>query len=92
MRISWFMSLKTVRLDADAERDLAAIQRATGCSASAALKAGLARVRSELDRSSSARPFEIYQQIELGPGGYARAPARRAKQAIRAVLKAKRAP
>ena len=32
-------------------------------------------------------PWEVYRSLELGPGGHARAPARRAKQAVREVIR-----
>ena len=36
-----------------------------------------------------AAPYEIYRTIDLGPGGRARVPARRAKQGLRAILRYK---
>jgi hypothetical protein len=63
------------------------IQRQTGLSVSGVLKTGLLAARNELRRAASAAPYEIYERIDLGPGGTSRAPARRAKQAIRAVLR-----
>ena len=83
------MAIRTVRLDPESERALAEIRRATGMSVSGALKRGLVAARDAL-RAATALPFEVYRKIELGPGGYARAPARRAKQALRALLRGKR--
>ena len=83
------MAIRTVRLDPESERALAEIRRATGMSISGALKRSLAVARDAL-RGTTARPFEVYRTIDLGPGGYARAPARRAKRALRALLRGKR--
>ncbi len=83
------MAIRTVRLDPESERALAEIRRATGISVSGALKRGLVVAREAL-RGATAQPFEVYRKIDLGPGGYARAPARRAKQALRALLRGKR--
>ncbi len=69
---------------------LADVQRATGTSVSGALKRGLVAARDALRRESSVTPFDVYRAIDLGPGGYARAPARQAKRAVRALLRRKR--
>jgi hypothetical protein len=84
------MSVRTVRLDAESERVLAEIQRRTGLSVSGALKRGLIAARGAQRGERAAAPFEIYRGIDLGPGGYAVAPARRAKQAMRRTLKHRR--
>jgi hypothetical protein len=84
------MATRTVRLDAETERVLAEVQRRTGLSASGALKRGLVAARAALRHQAGLTPFEIYRRINLGPGGYARVPARRAKPGVRALLRAKR--
>jgi len=76
------MATRTVRLDEQSEQALAEICRRSGLSVSAALKRGLMTVRGELRAKTEAVPFDIYQSLDLGPGGYARAPARSAKRAI----------
>ena len=78
-----YMATRTVRLDDEGERALAEVQRATGLSVSAALKRGLLLAREAERARLATRPADVYRTIDLGPGGYARAPARRAKQAIR---------
>lgn len=83
------MSVRTVRLDAESERRLSQIRRATGLSVSGALKHGIAAMHQKLHARTKV-PFEIYQQIDLGPGGYARVPARRAKTGIRTTLSARK--
>jgi hypothetical protein len=80
------LTLRTVRLEPETERALAEIQRETGLSASAAIRRGVVALRERLRERGSASPWEIYAKLELGPGGHARAPARKAKQALRATL------
>jgi len=89
--IHWYyMATRTVRLDEASERALADVRRATGTSVSGALKRGLVAARDALRGESSVTPFDVYRAIDLGPGGYARAPARQAKRAVRALLRRKR--
>jgi hypothetical protein len=84
------MATRTVRLDAESERLLDDLQRATGESVSSLLKRGLVAL-SDATRDQAARsPFSVYAELELGPGGYARAPSRLSKQSIRGVLQARR--
>jgi hypothetical protein len=83
------MGVRTVRLDAESERALLEIQQRAGLSVSGALKRGLVTVREALRSEAAASPYEIYRTIDLGPGGYTRAPARRAKAGVREVLRAR---
>ena len=83
------MSLRSVRLEPETEVALEEIQRATGLSASAAIRRGVTALREQLREAGSASPFELYRTLELGEGGYARAPARKAKKSIQAVLRRK---
>ena len=84
------MATRTVRLDDESERALTEIRRATGLSVSAVLKHGVVAAREALRSQPAVNPFEVYRSIDLGPGGYARAPARRAKTAVREILRRKR--
>ena len=81
------MAVKTVRLDPRSEALLADLLRRTGMNASEALKAGLLALHERL--TARADPYALYSTLDLGPGGYARAPARRAKPAVREVIRAK---
>jgi hypothetical protein len=82
------MATRTVRLDEESERALAEIRRRTGMQVSTALKRGLLAVRETIRAAHTANPYEIYCRIDLGPGGYARAPARQAKRQIKTLLEA----
>jgi hypothetical protein len=80
------MATRTVRLDEESESLLKELQRDTGQSVSAVLKRGLVSLREALRDQGAREPYRIYEELDLGPGGYAFAPARSAKQAIRRVL------
>jgi hypothetical protein len=84
------MGTRTVRLDNEAEQLLREIRRQTGTTVSGALKRGLEVAARELRERATARPYDIYRRIDLGEGGYARAPARTAKKLIASALREKR--
>jgi len=88
---AYYMTVRTVRLDDGSERALREVQRATGLSVSAVLKQGIAAVHQAVLAEEARDPWSIYAELDLGPGGTARAPARRAKQAIAGVLRARHA-
>jgi hypothetical protein len=84
------MSARTVRLDEQSERILEEVRRARGLSVSAAFKQGLVALRDAIHQEGPSRePYEIYAAIDLGPGGYLRAGARRAKAEISRSLRDK---
>ena len=83
------MATRTVRLDEEAERALKEIQEATGLPISEALKRGLRSLQEQVRHQAGRRPYDVYKEIDLGPGGYAIAPSGDAKRAVRAVLKKK---
>jgi len=84
------MATHTVRLEPVAERALREIQESAGMTVSTALKQGLLVLRDQLRNQASGSPYHVYQTLDLGLGGYARFPARRAKQGIREILRRKR--
>ena len=83
------MSVRTVRLDDDAEATLAALRKQTGLSISDVLKRGLESYAEAVRDESANTPFDIFSRIDLGPGGYALAPAREAKTAVVETLREK---
>jgi hypothetical protein len=81
------MATRTVRLDAEAERTLASLTRMTGLSISEVLKRGLMSYKQQAMNGPVARtPYELLCRLDLGPGGYARAPAKDAKSAVKAAI------
>ena len=82
------MAIRTIRLGPRSERQLAEVVRRTGMNASEALKAGLSVLHDRLRARDD--PYAVYAALTLGPGGYARAPAREAKRAVRVAVRRKR--
>ena len=78
--------MRGIRLDPHSEAMLADIVRRTGLKRLDALRAGLVALHGRLRAADY--PWEVYRSLDLGPGGPARAPARRAKQAVAAVIRA----
>jgi hypothetical protein len=86
------MATRTVRLDEEAEQVLDEVRAATGLPISEALKAGLRSLRHQLKNSEPPRsPYDIYRELNLGPGGYAIGPSTGTRAALRNLLKKKRA-
>ena len=76
------MSVRTVRLDDEAERTLAAVRQRTGLTISEVLRRGLDAYAAASIDDAAARPYEVYRRLDLGPGGHAIVAAREAKAAI----------
>lgn len=83
------MGSRSVRLDDETEITLAKLTRVTGLSISEVLQRGVLAYKDQALEEDARKPFEIYRQLELGAGGYSRAPARNAKTAIADVVKKK---
>lgn len=83
------MGIRTVRLDDDTERLLSRIMQTTGISISTAFKKGLRALQSELGKEKSRRPYAIYKELDLGPGGYAIASSSDTKKAVKDAIKRK---
>jgi hypothetical protein len=85
------MATRTVRLDDEAEAALQQIREATGLPISEALKRGLRSLQKQVVDEPIRTPYEVYQLLDLGPGGYAIAPSTQTRrgvaQAIRRKLK-----
>lgn len=76
------MSVRTVFLDDDDEATLAALCEQTGLSISDVLKQGLESYAEAMRKAAASKPIDVFRRLDLGPGGYARAPARDAKATI----------
>jgi hypothetical protein len=85
------LATRKVRLDDEAEAALRQIRDATGLPISEALKRGLRSLQKQIANEATRTPFEIYQELDLSPGGHAIAPStdvrRRVRQAIRKELR-----
>jgi hypothetical protein len=83
------MSIRTVRLDEETEQVLHQIIRVTGLSVSAALKKGLLALREDMAKHAQHLPYDIYQELDLGPGGYATAPSTATRRGVQEALRKK---
>ena len=83
------MGVRTVRLDEEAEKALAHIVRTTGLSISGALKQGLLLLCTQLAQLTPQAPYDIYEALDLGPGGYAIAPSTETRRGVQEILKRK---
>jgi len=84
------MALRTVRLDEDSEQILGQLVEETGMSISAVLKEGLLALRNGRAAESPRRTaYEIYEGLDLGPGGYAVAPSAEVQRGVREAVRRK---
>ena len=83
------MATRTVRLDAEAEKALQEVQEATGLPISEALKRGLRSLQEQVRREGGRTPYDVYQELDLGPGGYAIAPSTDSRRGVREALRKK---
>ena len=83
------MATRTVRLDDEAEAALQQIREATGLPISEALKQGLQSLRRQVRDEAERRPYDVFRQLDLGPGGYAIAPSTETRRGVAAALRKK---
>jgi hypothetical protein len=83
------MATRTVRLDDEAEAALLQIRQATGLPISQALKRGLRSLQAEVAGGSTRHPYDVYCELDLGPGGYAIAPSTDTREGVRKALRKK---
>ena len=84
------MALRTVRLDDESEKILKELIMETGMSISALLKEGLTVLRERRAQSAPRRTaWEIYEELDLGPGGYAVAPSTEVRQGVQEAIRRK---
>ena len=83
------MATRTVRLDDEAEVALQQIRDATGLPISEALKQGLQSLKQRVAEESRRRPYDLYQSLDLGPGGYAVAPSTATRRGVLNALRKK---
>ena len=83
------MAIRTVRLDPEAEATLRQIREATGLPISEVLKQGLRSLERQVRNASRQRPYDFYQRLDLGPGGYASAPSTETRRGVVTALRKK---
>jgi hypothetical protein len=82
------MGKRTIRLDEESERVLVELANEMGVSISEVLKRGLLALRAK-QRVGATRAFDTYQQLDLGPGGYALASSSETRHGTQEVLRRK---
>ena len=83
------MVTRTVRLDDETEKILDHLVRTTGLSISDVFKQGLIAFREQLGRTTGRSAYEIYEELDLGPGGYAIAPSTETRRGIQEAFRRK---
>ena len=83
------VATRTVRLDDEAEAVLQQIRDVTGLPISEALKQGLQSLKQRVGEESGRRPYDLYRQLDLGPGGYAIAPSTDTRRGVATALRKK---
>jgi hypothetical protein len=83
------MAVRTVRLDDDTEKILDQLVEGTGMSISALLKQGLLALKDQMSPQPQRAAYEIYEELDLGPGGYAVAPSTETRRGVQAAIRRK---
>lgn len=83
------MSTRTVRLDEETEKILQQIVQMTGLSVSSVLKKGVRALHDDIGRYARRTAYEVYKELDLGPGGYAIAPSTESRRGVREALRKK---
>lgn len=83
------MGTRPVRLDEQTEKTLVMLTRLTGVTILDLLKRGVFAYRSKALEKTARKPYEIFRHLDLGSGGYARAPANNAKTAVGDIIRKK---
>ncbi len=84
-----------VGVDVETEQLLQAVIHLTGLSPSEALKQGLILLQQRFKNQTdppTVRPFEIYQQLDQGEGGYAIVSSAKVKEGVKMALQRKLQP
>ena len=68
---------------------LVQLVQATGLSISAVFKRGLLSLRDEISRDASPSPYEVYERLDLGPGGYSIAPSTETRRGVQEAIRRK---
>jgi hypothetical protein len=83
------MGMKTIRLDVEAEKALEQIMQTAGLSISGAFKRGLLLLRDDLAQKAQHMPYDIYAELDVGPGGDATAPSTDTRRGMQEAIRRK---
>ncbi len=81
------METRSVRLDEETEKTLSMLTRLMGLTILELLKRGVFACRSKALEKTGRKPYEIFRQLDLGSGGYARVPAKNAKTVVGDIIR-----
>lgn len=82
------MSTRTVRLDEQAEEVLDEMVQRTGLSISEVLREGLFALHRQGGQNEKL-PYQIYDELDLGEGGWSVAPSTDSRRGVREALRRK---
>jgi len=85
------MTTTSLRLSEDDEKRLARIRKATGWTASEALKRGLRAIETDLAEKPAKTAWEIYCDLGIEPGEPTHDRASRSRELVREAIRAKHA-
>jgi hypothetical protein len=80
------MATRTVRFDKETERVLSEVRAATGLPISQVLKRGLTALQTQVRHTTLKTPYEFYEALDLGPGGYAVASSGDTRSGVRQAI------
>jgi hypothetical protein len=83
------MATRTVRLDDEAEAALRQIRETTGLPITEALKRGLRSLLNDVRSEATRTPYDVYKELDCGPGGYAIAPSTETRRGVNDALRKK---
>ena len=83
------MAMKTVRLDEESEKILEDLAREMALPISAVLRQGLFALRDQR-RQGTPRAYDVYRELDLGPGGEALAPSTATRRGVEEALRRRR--
>lgn len=83
------MTTRTVRFDDDTEKALDEVRSATGWPISEVLKRGVKALRARVRSNPVRLPFDVYCELDLGPGGYAITSSSNTRAGVQKALKRK---
>lgn len=83
------MAMRTVRLDEETEKVLSEVRAATGLPISEAIKSGLRCLQTHVRETTARTPYDIYRELDLGPGGHAIASSSDTRAGVRLALRKK---
>ncbi|HEX3131493.1 MAG TPA: hypothetical protein VH394_29420 [Thermoanaerobaculia bacterium] len=83
------MATRIMKLDDETEKILDQLVRATGLSVSAVLMQGLLTLRERMEGPSHLSAWDLYRDLDLGPGGYSIASSTTSRRGVQEALRRK---